>query len=172
MIEFRPSNTSPPHQACLILKPNCSASWRFNKQLIVAIGLLSAVIAGGFAAIGAWLILPFAGLEIAALSAALYWVNWHLHYRQVLWFEEDKLVIEEGYYKPRQSYRWAVAASFICVTEQAANRQALAIYLASGSERVRLGEFLTDDDQRKLLTLLRQLGLQTRSYSPDGDLSA
>lgn len=35
-----------------------------------SLGLLSLVIAGGFAAAGAWLIIPFAGLEIAALLAA------------------------------------------------------------------------------------------------------
>ncbi|MBX3650425.1 MAG: DUF2244 domain-containing protein [Burkholderiales bacterium] len=32
-----------------------------------SLGLLSLVIAGGFAAAGAWVIIPFAGLEIAAL---------------------------------------------------------------------------------------------------------
>jgi len=35
-----------------------------------SLGLLSLVIAGGFAAAGAWLIIPFAGLEVAALMTA------------------------------------------------------------------------------------------------------
>ncbi|MFT5577171.1 MAG: putative membrane protein [Bermanella sp.] len=57
---------------CLILAPNRSADWQANKRLIVAITLISTLIAGGFAYLGAWIILPLAGAEVLGLSAALY----------------------------------------------------------------------------------------------------
>jgi len=54
----------------LLLKRNCSIS---PSGLMWAYGLIAVVtmvIAAGFAALGAWMILPFAGIEILALGIA------------------------------------------------------------------------------------------------------
>ena len=54
----------------LLLKRNCSIS---PSGLIRVYGLIAVVtlgIAGAFAALGAWMILPFAGIEIVALGIA------------------------------------------------------------------------------------------------------
>jgi uncharacterized membrane protein len=54
----------------LLLKRNCSIS---PAGLMLAFGLIAIVtfgIAAGFAAMGAWLVLPFAGIEIVALGIA------------------------------------------------------------------------------------------------------
>lgn len=54
----------------LLLKRNCSIS---PKGMILVFALLAVAtlgIATGFALVGAWLVLPFAGLEVAALVAA------------------------------------------------------------------------------------------------------
>lgn len=58
----------------VVLKRNCSISPR---GLLLAFALLAALalgIAAAFAALGAWLILPFAGLELLLLGAA-FWVT-------------------------------------------------------------------------------------------------
>lgn len=58
----------------VVLKRNCSISPR---GLLLAYALLAALAAGiaaGFAFLGAWLILPFAGLELALLGAA-FWLT-------------------------------------------------------------------------------------------------
>ena len=44
---------------------------RFLLLVFGSLGLFSLIIAAGFAAAGAWLILPFAGVEIAALGTAV-----------------------------------------------------------------------------------------------------
>ena len=54
----------------LLLKRNCSIS---PKGMILVFALLAVAtlgIATGFALVGAWLVLPFAGLEVAALVTA------------------------------------------------------------------------------------------------------
>jgi uncharacterized membrane protein len=61
----------------LTIKRNCSISPR---RLLLLLGATAAVSFGigiGFAAFGAWVILPFAGLEIAGLAAAFYCVARH-----------------------------------------------------------------------------------------------
>jgi uncharacterized membrane protein len=54
----------------LIAKRNCSLQNAERWRAFWLVALVSGLIAVGFAAIGAWLILPFAGLELAALYAA------------------------------------------------------------------------------------------------------
>lgn len=157
---------------CLILAPNRSADWQANRQLIIVVTLVSAVIAGGFASIGAWVILPFAGVEIIALGSALYWVNWHQYYRQVLWFEGSELRIEKGFYRPRDCWRWQRQETAIHVTEPLVAGNPLTIHLARGTLRVPVGEFLNADDCQTLLRTLKELGLNTRSFSCESDLMA
>ncbi len=157
---------------CLILAPNRSADWQTTKRLIIAIALVSTLIAGGFTYIGAWVILPFAGMEVLALSAALYWANWNQYYRQVLWFEGNEVRIEKGFYRPRDCWRWQRQSTAIHVSEAPGINNSLAIHLAQGATRVAIGEFLNAHDSQMLLKTLKELGLNTRSYSRDGDLTA
>ncbi len=160
MIELQKNND----RVCLILQPNCSANWQMNKQIIIGVSLVSALVAGGFAAIGAWLILPFAGLEILALSGSLYWVNLHQNYRQILWLEQGRLRIEKGYYRPQQSWQWPISDVAVHVSDDDTGR-ALSISLSQGASQVEIGEFLTREDSQQLLLTLRQLGLNLRGYS-------
>lgn len=157
---------------CLILAPNRSADWQANQRLILVVALCSAVIAGTFTYIGAWVILPFAGVEVLGLSAALYWVNWHQYYRQVLWFEGSELRIEKGFYRPSHCWRWQRQHTAIHVSESSISGNPLTIYLAQGCLRVPIGEFLSADDCQVLLHTLKELGLNTRSFSCEGDLAA
>jgi uncharacterized membrane protein len=54
----------------LLLKRNCSISPGGMLRVFGMLALASLAIAAGFALAGAWLILPFAGLEVLALGAA------------------------------------------------------------------------------------------------------
>jgi len=55
----------------LVAKRNCSLQNAERWRVFWFLALVSGLIAVSFAALGAWLILPFAGLELAALYAAL-----------------------------------------------------------------------------------------------------
>ena len=52
----------------IVAEPNRSASWEVNKMVLLAMCCLSGVIAGGFALLGAWPILPLAGLETVSYT--------------------------------------------------------------------------------------------------------
>jgi uncharacterized membrane protein len=54
------------------VRRNCSISPRSALLAFAATAAVSFVIGVGFAYVGAWLVLPFAGIEIAALAAAFY----------------------------------------------------------------------------------------------------
>jgi uncharacterized membrane protein len=54
----------------LVLKRNCSMSPKALAGVFVALALVVLAIGAGFALAGAWLVLPFAGLEVLLLGAA------------------------------------------------------------------------------------------------------
>jgi len=70
------------------LKRNCSMSPGGLAKVFAALALLVLAIGAGFAAAGAWLILPFAGLEVLLLGAAFM-----LHARHAADYER---IEEEG----------------------------------------------------------------------------
>jgi uncharacterized membrane protein len=54
------------------VKRNCSLSPRALLLLLAATAAVSFAIGIGFALVGAWMVLPFAGLEVLAVAAAFY----------------------------------------------------------------------------------------------------
>ena len=52
--------------------PNCALDWRWTKRVIFFFASCLGAVAWYFAAQGAWLVLPFAGLELAVLGAGFY----------------------------------------------------------------------------------------------------
>lgn len=56
------------------VKRNCSISPQSLALVFAALAALTLGIAAAFAALGAWLILPFAGLEVLVLGAA-FWLT-------------------------------------------------------------------------------------------------
>lgn len=61
----------------LLLKRNCSISPKGMILVFAVLALVTLGIATGFAIAGAWLVLPFAGLEVAALLFAFIWTARH-----------------------------------------------------------------------------------------------
>ena len=140
----------------IIAEPNRSASWRSNKQVLMAISALSLLIALGFTALGAWPILPFAGLELSCLGAALYYANWKQHYRHVIHFDEHSIRIDKGHYRPRRTWIIDRAQAGLALTPERHPWEGPAIYLTDAEHRIRVGDFLNREDALALQALLRR----------------
>jgi uncharacterized membrane protein len=151
-------------QLLIIARPNQSATWSANKLLLIALAIPSLGIAAAFALIGAWPILPIAGLEIAALGTALYRVSWKLQYRHIITLSDHQVRIDKGYYLPRRSWRFARENTSISVDREQHPWDGPAICLHDRLERVSVGEFLNREDCLQLLALLRR-ELRVRSDS-------
>jgi uncharacterized membrane protein len=89
--EIRPDLQPSGPQAALRLtiQRNCSIAPRTLWLLLGATTSVSFGIGIGFAVFGAWVILPFAGLEMVALTAAFYCVSRHAG-------DYEKFVEEQG----------------------------------------------------------------------------
>jgi uncharacterized membrane protein len=84
---------STPHFS-LVLKRNCSMSPKALAGVFAALALLVLAIGAGFAAAGAWLILPFAGLEVLLLGAAFVLYARHAADYEKIELESGRLDVE------------------------------------------------------------------------------
>jgi uncharacterized membrane protein len=66
------------------LRPNCALSWRATKYLVLFFACCLGLAGAYFASLGAWLVLPFAGLEMAVLGAGFYVSALAGHTREVI----------------------------------------------------------------------------------------
>lgn len=90
----------------VVLKRNCSISPR---GLLLAFALLAALalgIAAAFAALGAWLILPFAGLELLLLGAAFWLTARHAADYERLERARDRLTVDVSEGERLRSYEF------------------------------------------------------------------
>lgn len=158
------TTTRTASRMMIVAKPNCSASWRSNQLALLAIAIPSLIIAAGFAALGAWPILPFAGLELLALGSALYYVNWKLQYRHVITLSEESVRIDKGHYIPRKSWLFPRQGAGLAITPEKHPWEGPELSVHDSRESVTVGEFLNRDDSLALAELLRR-EIQVRTHS-------
>ncbi len=143
-------------------------SWRGNQIFLLSMICLSALISIGFALIGAWVILPFAGLEMLALGSALYYVSWKLSYQQVINITADSVTIDKGVYKPKRSWLFTRDGLSLSVQPEEHEWSTPVIQLRHQQNLVEIGEFLNQADCLTLLRLLKDNGIPTRTWGAAG----
>lgn len=84
---------------CLLAKPNCSISPRGMIKVMGLIAAVSLLVAVGFSIVGAWLVLPFAGLELVALGLAFYYMHLHASDFERIAVEGDIVSVTEKNYR-------------------------------------------------------------------------
>lgn len=140
----------------LILRRNCSLQHAGRRRAFWLAALVSALIALVFAAVGAWPILPFAGLELAALYVAL-----RRFYREADDYEQviiqgDRLLVEchmKGCVRRFDANRFWTQ---VIVRESSGGRQ---VTLRCHGREIEFGTFLSE---RARLDAARELRDQLR----------
>ena len=107
-------NSQPDH-CCIVARPNRSASWGTNQLLICLLVLWCGALSLFFLALGLWPVVPFLGLEVAAVGSGLYAACWKLQQRHVLQFDRDGLDLTKGHYQPQFSRHFRPGATSLSV---------------------------------------------------------
>jgi uncharacterized membrane protein len=129
------------------LRPNSSLTPRAAAFFYLSIAAMSLGIAGGFAWLGFWPILPFAGLELAGLAAALWVTQRRAGVREYVQVDEDRVTfrreasgrcLEREFRRPwvRVEMRRAPVAHWPS-----------RLLLGSHGRSVEVGAFLTEDER-------------------------
>lgn len=156
----------------LIMRPNQSLSWRGNKYLLLCVGSWLLCYALFFAYVGAWMVLPYVGLEVLALAAALYYVKRKLTRQQVMEITSQQVRITSGRLWPEVSHVFPRSALVIRVIQPKHDWGCPVIELCGKNcDAIRLGEFLNRDDCQQLVRQLKKAGLPMRQRPEIVDVS-
>ncbi|MEO0443014.1 MAG: DUF2244 domain-containing protein [Pseudomonadota bacterium] len=131
----------------ITLKPNRSLDWDRVKPWLVILSLPTAIIAFGWLLAGVWIILPFAGLEIALLSYFMYKVC-YMNYRcEEIVIERDKVTVQAGINSPKICYEFSRPDCYLVVNKPNKPIDNLHLTVKNTSNSVTIGEFLSPSDK-------------------------
>jgi len=147
----------------IVIGPNASLDFRGAVWFLGSLSALALTVASVCVYIGFWPVLPFAGAELAAVTAAV-WVSLKRNrYREVVTLDEDRLRIEfglagvDGRGGAKSSVEfprpWARVVIEIGSRRHDPNR----LLLCCSGQRVEIGRCLTDEERVALAARLQEL---------------
>jgi len=126
----------------LTLKRNCSISPAGLAGVFAALALVVVTIGAGFAIAGAWLVLPFAGLEVLLLVAAyLAYARRAADYERIV-LDSGRLTVEVGKAQRIERYEMEARRARVSLEEQR-------VVVRGAREQLELGRHL--DAQARVL---------------------
>lgn len=78
-------------RASLVIRPNRSLSVAGMVTLFAALSALALTIGIGFTLAGAWMVLPFAGLEVVVIGALCRWFYRHMDDCELIMIDPDRV---------------------------------------------------------------------------------
>ncbi len=146
----------PETGVAIVLSPNKSMTWETNRWILLGLFIVNMTIGIGFAMMGGWLILPFAGLEVMLVGFAMYYVCWKLNFKHIITIESQSFVLQKGVYFPKQEWQWQTSAVQVLKRPSPYRMSAPTVFLKHLNERVEIGEFLNRDEKKELLEWFTQ----------------
>lgn len=144
----------------MMTRPNCSLSVTGQKRVFALIALFTLTVAFGFSLIGAWMVMPFAGLELLALAAAFIYLNGSSDDYESITIKGDSLVVETCSRKRVERVEFNRYWVRVALKMFSGGLQRLS--LSSHGREVEFGRYM-DDEQR--LALARELKSMTGASS-------
>ncbi|WP_339798926.1 DUF2244 domain-containing protein [uncultured Marinobacter sp.] len=150
----------------LLLTPNRSISWRGIVLVWLGLVAVSMLVVVLMVFAGAWLVLPFAGIELTALAVGLYVAARKCWRQEVLDIGVETLTLEKGRYHRRES-QLALPRRYTRVQLEPAPQEWAPprLFLSHRDTRVALGAFLNPADIEELVGLLARNGFRLE-YPP------
>ena len=140
---------------CVVIRPNCSLSWQRTVAVYCGICGVSLTIALGFALLGFWLVLPFAGLELIALAVAFYLSAVRVNSREVILIRGGMVAVEKGLHQPEESTEFQRAWARVELAEPQQRGYPTRLLICSHGRKVEVGHCLNDMERRQLAADLR-----------------
>jgi len=143
-----------------MLPRNCALTPRQLAGCFAALGTVSMAIAAAFALQGAWMVVPFACIELSALGVAFVVYARHAADYERILVAPDRLVVERvvGHAVER------VECEPAWVRVEYAGTRRSAVRLVAGRQQVEVGRFVPEDKRKELAQELRESLARTRAW--------
>ena len=145
-------------QSILTLSPNRSLTWTEAKWIMAIMVAVVMIIAIAWTFVGAWIVLPFAGVEVGLFVLLMYKVTRSTYLKQIVTFDDEQIRVEMGINRRLSSQTIPRLGTDIFYSETDRNWTTPKITLHNGSTRLQIGEFLNSEDMALLRESLEELG--------------
>jgi len=141
----------------LVIRRNCSLTWRQTKRAVCVIALAPTSIALGFGLAGLWPVVPFAGLELLALGLCFYHCARRAAECEVVTVSGDEIIVEKG--QKRAERRWSFDRYWaaIVLDHPAGTWHPSRLFIRAHAQAVEIGQFLVEKERVALAGELRKI---------------
>jgi len=141
----------------IMVMPNRAMPWQHIMMFYFAIAIVTLTIAFNFYVQGLTLILPFAGLELAALGIVLYISAWRSNIKEVVSVTDEKIKIEIGRNSPETVFEFDRVWVKIVLEKSWNNWYPSRLLLRSHGKQIELGKFLNEQERQCLEVELKKV---------------
>ncbi len=150
-----------------VLLPNRSLNWKAARAAFIVFVAFTAVIAGYFVSKGAWLVLPFAGLELLVLGAGFYLCARYTHSREIIRIESDAIVVQTGHRRPTTEVRIPRAWARIVLSRDRTGWYPSRLLIRSHGRSTEVGSRLVEAERLRLADQLSRVVHGTHAWTND-----
>ncbi len=134
----------------IVITPNRSFNWPMLVRFYILTCFISLGIACGFAALGYWIVLPFAGLEMLVFGGGMYLACRRIYRQEVITLDGDSMLLEKGCSKIEQTWQFDPNWVRLERQERPGYRAGFSLFVGSHGQFVEIGEFLNHDEKEAL----------------------
>ncbi len=143
----------------ITLSPNRSATMRQTRGVIFLISTFVLIIAVGWAWVGVYYILPFAGLEVALLAYFMQKVCYSTYEKEVITIKQEQVIIHSGLHSIEHTMLMKRSDTQVVVSEPDNPSEPIELNLTDSTSRYEIGTFLNQGDKIATRKALKQAGL-------------
>lgn len=146
-------------QTRVTLTPNRSLEWSAVKFYLLLFILPALIISIGWLAVGVWIILPFAGLELCLLAFFMYRVCYQNYRQQQIIINKNHVTVWSGIHTPEQTFEFPRLECYLKVSPPLKPMDSLMLTLVTDKDSIAIGDFLNNDDRQLARKSLTAAGL-------------
>ena len=149
---------SPHDTVSVVISGNDSLTARDGWMVYGSLVVLTIIIAGAWTALGFWVVLPFAGLELGMLALAVTMVRRRAGYHELLVIGRDEVTLERGRSEAkREVLHWPLAWTRIELIEARARPPRSQLMVCVSGKRTEIAHMLAEAERRTLYRRLCEL---------------
>jgi len=138
------------------IQANCSMTWKQLMTVFYIMLAISLMIAGFFAFVGLWVILPFAGLEMMFLWLALYYVSRKSSKKEIIDILEGRFLLHIDQCGVEEKYQWYLPWVNIEMQSMQFDIEKKRLIVRYKDERVEIANGLHEEEKNLLATALKK----------------
>jgi len=144
------------HQYNFLIRPNRSMTAKGMTLFVVFVGVAVFLVAMRFVLLGAWVVLPFAMLEVALLAAGFWLYERASRYRETVQLSRKNILITQESVKGRKSWQFNPYWVKVLFLPDSNDWYPSQLIIGSHGEQVEIGVCLTNQERGELSIALKQ----------------